>query len=761
VTPSPPIFRQRLPFFGLLLAAITGILAGEFSGSGSVVFFAAAVASLVAWMFFRRSAVIYFAVACAFACAHVWQSTESPAWRLAERIGSGRVLGAATGRIVSDASPFGKDRVRVVLRTETIEIGGNAVPFASDLSLVLKAPAPGRGDTIRVVGGIEAVEAARNPAAFDARAWMRTNGITCEITAASAADVEILRRAPWYSLPAAASRSRAWMERTLRAGIGDDPAVCDLLAGMVLGVTASIPDSLQQEFRNTGTFHLFSVSGLHVGMIGLILWQALKIAGVSRRWSVPAIIPALLFYALITGWKPSSVRAAEMSSIFLIGLVASRRPMPFNSLCAAGFLILAGGTTQLFNPGFQLSFLVVAAILLLAVPLHRAIRDRVHPDPFVPRQIWTPWQKLGAGAAENLGGLVAVSLAAWVGSLPLTVYYFHMVSLSALPANLAVVPTAFLIMATACLALFGGLFSLSLAAVFNNANLVFTHVLLLVVQLADSLPGSHFYVGLPESAPVVITVFDFGAGGGAAVESGGKIWLIDCGPAWAFGSVVTPWLRSRGTAAPEGIVLSHGDARHIGAASGIMDLLPRPLLVESDLDDRSPVRGRLHQRLAELGIPKSLHRAGDRVAISPGVALEILYPLPGITENESDDKVLVVRLVAGTMRVIFLSDAGPTAQARLVEIASGTLAADILVAGRHRSGVPVSAGFLDAVCPSLLVTSAAGYPETEIPDPDWIAMVEQRGIRVFRQDVSGAVRIEIFPNGFVATGFADGAKFRK
>ncbi len=754
------IFRQRLPFLGLLLAAMAGILAGEFSAAGSAGFFGGAAVALVAWIFLRRSPAIYFAVACGFACAHVWQTRESTAWRLAESVGGGRTLCAATGRIVSDPSPYGKDRVRVVLRAETVEFGGHVFPCAADVLLTLKAPAPGRGDTVRVIGGIEAIPAPRNPAAFDARSWMRTNGITCEIGVASAGDVEILRRARWYYLPAVASRCRAWMERTLRAGIGDDPVVCNLLAGMVLGVTASIPDGLQQEFRNTGTFHLFSVSGLHVGMIGLILWQVLKIAGVSRRWSVVAIIPALLFYALITGWKPSSVRAAEMSSIFLIGLVSSRHPIPFNSLCAAGFLILAGWTGELFNPGFQLSFLVVAAILLLAVPLHHAIRSRVHPDPFVPRQIWTRWQKLGTDSTENLGGLLAVSLAAWVGSLPLTVFYFHMVSLSALPANLVIVPIAFLIMATACLALFGGIFAAPLAAVFNNANLVFTHGLLAVVQLANALPGSHFYVGLPESAPVVVTVFDFGAGGGAAIESGGKIWFIDCGPAWALGGVVAPWLRARGAAAPQGIVISHGDARHIGAAEGMMDLLPAPLLIESVLDDRSPVRGRLHRRLQELGIPKSLHQAGDRIVIGHEVVLKILYPPAGISENVADDKVLVVRLDAGATRVIFLSDAGPSAQDWLVAQSPGELAADILVAGRHRSGVPVSAVFLDAVRPVLMVTTAAAYPATEVPDPEWTAMVERRGIRLFRQDVAGAVRIEISPQGFVARGFSDGSKFR-
>ncbi|MEI6035379.1 MAG: ComEC/Rec2 family competence protein [Verrucomicrobiae bacterium] len=754
----PALFRQRLPFLGLLLAAMAGILGSDLSGTPSSAFLAGAAGGLIAWLFFRRAAFTYLAVGCAFACVQAWQTRESPAWRLAERVGGGRELCSASGTVVSDPVPFGKDRERVTLRMEMLELEGAWHPCAADVAVEVKSPAPARGDRIRVTGGIEEIPPPRNPAAFDARAWMRRNGITCEIEAEARSDVVVLQAAPWYSLPSVASRCCAWMERTLREGIGGDPVVCDLLAGMVLGVTSSIPDVLQQEFRNTGTFHLFSVSGLHVGMIGLILWQALKMAGVRRRWSVAIIIPALFFYALITGWKSASLRSVVMSSIFLIGMASSRQPMPFNSLCAAGLFVLAQQTCEIFNPGFQLSFLVVAAILLMAVPLHRAIRRHVHPDPFVPRQLWTPSQKLGAGSAEHLGGMASVSLAAWAGSLPLTVLYFHLVSMIALPANMAIIPLAFVNMVTACLALAGGIFSSTLAGIFNNANLVFTKALLAIVQAASALPGSSFYVGIPEPAPAAITVFDFEAGAAAAAECGGKIWLLDCGPARALGGVLVPWLHSRGRESPDGLVISHGDARHIGGAAGLAGIAVPPMVVDSVLADRSPSRRRLHRRLEDLGLPKSLCRAGDILQISQGVSLHVLFPPSGITKSEADDKVLVVRLDAGGSRILFLSDAGPSVQSWLIEQVGDQLPADILVSGHHRSGIPVSAEFLDAVHPSALVATAANYPAGESPEPGWVSLVEDRGIRLLRQDVTGAVRIEIFPGLILLSGYVDGSK---
>jgi ComEC/Rec2-related protein len=549
------------------------------------------------------------------------------------------------------------------------------------------------------------------------------------------------------------------MEGTLRVGISGDPVVCDLLVGMVLGVTSSIPDILLQEFRGTGTYHLFSVSGLHVGMIGVILWQALKTAGVGRRWAVAIIIPALFFYALLTGWKPSSLRAAMMSAIFLIGMTSSRRPAPFNSLCAAAFLILVQWTNELFNPGFQLSFLVVAAILLFAVPLHDLIRRRWHPDPFVPRQIWTKWQKRSAETVEKIGGLAAVSLAAWVGSLPLTLYYFQMISLSALPANLAIVPLAFVIMVTAVLALAGGIFWSTLAAIFNNANWVFCKVLLGVVHVMSGLPGSFVYIGTPAPAPLTVTVFDLGAGGSAGIRSDGKVWLLDCGAKWQSESVILPWLRNCGKAGPDGLLLTHGDAHHIGGALGLMETCRPGILVDSVLDDRSPQRGLLHKKLQELASPKSLARAGDTFRISKNAVLKILYPPAGTTRDIADDKALVVRLDSGTTRLLFLSDAGPYTMDWLLKNAAPELPADILVKGAHRSGLPVDDSFIDAVRPRMIVATAAAFPASERPDGNWVSRMESRGIRVFRQDLSGAVTIRVQASDFQAAGFFDGSTF--
>ena len=106
--------------------------------------------------------------------------------------------------------------------------------------------------------------------------------------------------------------------------------------------------------------------------------------GLSRSSVVLLLIPSLFFYAFVTGWRPSAVRAATMASIFLAGFVFDRESRLLNSLGAAALAILAFHTNQLFLPGFQLSFLVLLSIVLLTKPIQRPFLGWLFPDPFMP-----------------------------------------------------------------------------------------------------------------------------------------------------------------------------------------------------------------------------------------------------------------------------------------------------------------------------------------------------------------------------------------
>ncbi|HEY5813859.1 MAG TPA: ComEC/Rec2 family competence protein, partial [Terrimicrobiaceae bacterium] len=383
-------------------------------------------------------------------------------------------------------------------------------------------------------------------------------------------------------------------------------------------------------------------------MVCILLWYLFKVLRISRQHAAGWIIPLLLFYVLMTGLKAASLRSALMAAIVLLGLMAERRPLLFNNLCAAGFLILLADTHQLMNPGFQLSFCVVAAIMLLAQPMASLLSAPFLPDPFLPQRLLSTPRRWVARCGEQFASLAAVSTAAWLGSLPLTICYFHLVSLTALPTNLLAVPISFAIMAVAMLSFTTGLFSIWIASIYNQTNWLLTKLLLAIVHVFASLPGSFFYVKLPESpTPIAeIVVFDFGAGGAAWISASGSDWLIDSGPAYSHDFVLLPFLRSRGLRALDGFLITHGDAGHIGSAAQLIRTCPPRRIVGSTLDDRSVSRTRLHSELSLLGISKSPHRSGDWIGLDAETRLQILYPPGEIPQGMADDKGLVFQLRA-------------------------------------------------------------------------------------------------------------------
>lgn len=741
------IRHQRFPCAGLFAAAAAGVCAGEFVPGPIGAFWALALVFLGLWSVVRRTTVILLAVACVFGGLRILQGRDSAATRAAERLGSDTVSAMVTGQVVSEPVVGRTGKRRVAIDADGIQVQGRNLPVPAGVRVSLPPVSIAPGDRVVLEGDLRAIPPPRNPGQFDARRILGWRGITMEMFCRDPSQVCV--EAPrGISLLREASRGRAWMEKTLRAGIEDRPVVCELLAGLVLGTTSDIPDSLQDEFRQTGTFHLFSVSGLHVGMLGVILWQLLRVLRLPRAWAVAVIVPALFFYAFLTGWKPSSVRAAFMASIVLLGMVSWRQPIALNSLCAAGLFVLAQSTAELFNPGFQLSFSVVAAILLLAPPLQDWIRKGLEPDPFLPVPLWSRWQKWKFESAAGLAGLLAVSMAAWLGGLPLTVGYFHMISLSALGANLVVVPLAFLIMTTAATALLGGLASQWLAAVFNNANLLLVDLLVGIIHLAAAMPASFVPVAFAPRPPASVVVFDAGSGGASGILSGGRLWFIDAGEVFHADSILVPWMRSAGHWQPGAVLVTHGDAEHAGGVTRLAD--PRRTVIwDSGLKDRSLTRRNLLKWIDENQCAVRTVQTGDRVSEE----VEILHPPPDWEARLADDKAVVARFTGPGGAVLFLSDAGPPVWEALEKMPPDRVRAEVLVLGRHASGLLPPSPLVRMINPRLAILAHDENRDDPAQEADWS---EATGVTLWAQRDTGAVTISMDAAGWTATPFLEG-----
>src|SRR5437870_6314950 len=305
------------------------------------------------------------------------------------------------------------------------------------------------GDALRLIGTAEVIAPPRNPGEFDMRSYLARRDVRRMLFVRYSEDGTLIRHGGGNPILYAARKSRVWMQNALCRGLENAPEVQDFLSGIVLGLRHQTPEDIEEPFQQTGTLHLFAVAGLHVGIVAALLWMLATVARLSRKWAAALIIPLLLFYAAVTGLHVSSVRAAVMSSILLGGFFFDRKAFVFNSLAAAAFFLLCWDTNELFSAGFQLSFAVVGGIILLADPLFRSLRRLGAADPFLPRTLVRGPRRWIHTSFDWLCRGSSVSLAAWAGSLPLILWYFHLVTPISLFANLVVVPIAFFILAIA------------------------------------------------------------------------------------------------------------------------------------------------------------------------------------------------------------------------------------------------------------------------------------------------------------------------
>src|SRR5438132_14107053 len=213
-----------------------------------------------------------------------------------------------------------------------------------------------------------------------------------------------------------------------------------------------------------------------------------------RKAATALIIPLLFFYAAITGLHTASVRAAVMSALLLGGIFFDRKVLALNSLAAAAFLILLFDSNQLFTSGFQLSFAVVGAIVLLADPMFVRFERIVAPDPFLPRLLLSRMRRLYAAVGRGLARGASVSLAAGIGALVLIYWYVSLVTPVSLFANLVVVPIAYFVPALAMLSLITTPISSGLSIRCHNANWLMCRAVLRLHHFFAMLPAGHLHL---------------------------------------------------------------------------------------------------------------------------------------------------------------------------------------------------------------------------------------------------------------------------
>lgn len=756
-----PTALPRQPFLGLALSAMAGILGADYLPNRSIIVVAVLAALAIAAWFSRRSLVVYAVTAIGFFFLHSVRTIDSPGMQLALALGHEPRPVTVRGAVITEPKISERGSASFLVETESIEIDGETFRCRAKL-LVRWRHGVQFGDELKLFGTAQPVDGPRNPGEFDMRAYLAREDVHRSLLLRYPENGVVLSHGGGNRILRAAQKSRAWMQATICRGLENSPDVTGAINGMVLGLRHQTSQDIEEPFQQTGTLHLFAVAGLHVGIVARLLWILATVARLRRKWATILIIPALLFYAAITGLHTSSVRAAVMSAVLLGGFIVERKAFAFNSLAAAATLILCWDTNELFAVGFQLSFCVVGAILLLHEPAFRFLQRRFASDPFLPKTLFTARRRALNKLLTWIARAASVSFAAWIGSLPLMFWYYHLVTLISLLANLVVVPIAFFVLAGALLSLVTAPFSSWVSIVFNNANWVLTKLVLGAVHFFALLPGGHFYVEHPHrlsGATLEINTLDLRTGAAVHLRAGGRDWLVDTGPARDYERVLYPYLRARGVNRLDGLVLTHGDAAHLGAAGLLLADFEPKQLIDTVAADRSLLHRKFLELLRTQKRASRFCRAGDEFRISRAVALRILFPPENFQGDRADDQALVIEvLIAGQRRVLLMSDSGEATENFLLQNYSD-LRSDLLVKGQHHTGVSGTPAFLDCVQPQAIIATSRDFPDSERLKPEWVDEVRARGIQLLRQDQTGAVQLRLFHDRWEARSYVTGETF--
>lgn len=621
------------------------------------------------------------------------------------------------------------------------------------------------GQTVRVLGMLARPTPAMNPGQFDWARYYREQRILANLHVSEAPNVRIIRAAdatPATFLNALRRQTRALLVKGFDKDHSLDHA---LLQALLLGDNDPQLRDIQETFQRTGTSHHLAISGMHVAVLGGVVFLLCRLARLSPRVSAWVMMSFVLLYGVVALPSPPVIRSIILCMSFGIGTVLRRTVDGVHLLALTVFVMLCWHPLDLYNAGFQLSFLTVLGLMLLATPLaHWA--DRSDPDEralllsgIAPSHM----ASLRRWARQRSIAAVAAGAVAWAVSAPLIVEHFDQLNPWAIPASLLLAPSVFAAMVMGLLKIlltallpfaapvWAWLAALPVAAMRASVEWLATwpgsdlplpavplivvgiyYVLLLLPMLPTGrralrwtmrggaatacvamvmLPWLIGFAPRGGSGELRLTLLSVGAGQCAVVTTpGGKTVLIDAGSSTITDlhrKILAPFLRHHGISRLDAIYISHANWDHFSAAiPAAQAYRPREVFITPLFPEHArknyAARAML-QRLDELKIPIHTSHAGDRITIDEWTTLEVLWPTASADKLDPNNASSVLRLSCRGRSILFTGDIQSVAQQPLLR---GTdLRADVLVAPHHGSFEKTTPQLLQAVSPTHILCS--------------------------------------------------------
>lgn len=671
----------------------------------------------------------------------------------------------------------------VMIETDSIQIDDSSLPtpvMGLMLIRLQQGIEPGAyGDHIRVTGGLRSPQPARNPGGFDAWTYYTSRSVYGLMSIRSTGDYMLVGRRSSPTIYTALIRPvKNSITHSIEATLRGPSAA--LLKGILLGQRQQLPDELLNTFSMIGLTHILAVSGLHVGLITLIMITLFFILRIPRSAAAAATICVLILYAWITNMTSSVIRASIMAGLFLIGQRLDRQTDSINILATAALIILIIWPSALFDLSFQLSFIATLAIIAGYPKLKALLPDRLARS----QTWWARWLRDG----------LLVSLAAQLGTAPVLAATFYQISWVAPVANLFIGPLVFLTTTLGVLTALTGPIYLEIAYLFSAANALVLHGMIYLSTQFSGLPSALLPIAAPSHPvmagyyvitllflwtpsaykwkhirsgltggvvillcwhlynaprPLEMTILDVGQGDAIFIVCpNGKKILIDGGnrtPSYDAGAqIIVPFLRSKGYHHIDIMIISHPHTDHYGGLISVLNAVTVGEIITSGRTSTSTAYKAWRDAIIQHEIRYRAVTSGDTLRGLGRVQGVILNPTRFMVEQEeridTNDASVVTRLTYGTFSALFTGDIEQGSEEAILNNHLN-IKSTIIKAPHHGSATSSSPLFLSAVDPEAVVISVGIRNKFRHPSRQVLGRYRQLGTSVYRTDAGGAITI--------------------
>ncbi len=596
------------------------------------------------------------------------------------------------------------------------------------------------GDTIECIGVVQQFPRARNPGEFDYRKYQQLKKRYFQLSVRYPWELQV-QKGKLGLFRRTIRRIQTKINSLIYETFDHGPAA--FASALILGRRDEINQDVIQTYSSLGIIHVLAVSGLHVGYVTLILLALFSLLPVNYRTIVILTVMGLALYAALVEFRPSVVRASIMASVLLLAQASEQRYDILNLLGVAALVILVVNPLQLFQIGFQLSFMAVLGIVLF----YNRIESALETTGFSIANLSKP--------AQYMLGLLLVSIAAFLTTAPLTAYYFRMVPVWGLVLNLLVIPLIGIIVISTFVVILTGLFWPGLSGLYAEVPNSLIHLMNKILQWlyhsgfhAVQLPGispgyilflylllllflfikrknllRYAFFGILLLANILIwkpkanhnlrvTFLDVGQGDAAVIESPhGKTLLVDAGirtfQSDRGADVIIPFLRYRGISHIDVAEISHPHNDHIGGYPAILRNYEVDEIWDSKHSYGTKIMKEVHTLADSQGSRYHLIAAGFDTTIDQ-VFFRTYFPVSQEIDDNLNNHSIVQKIQYGQTSLLLPGDIEAKVEP-LIDLYGTDIQSQLLKVPHHGSITSSTPDFIHTVAPNFAIISVGAH----------------------------------------------------